>query len=158
MLAKTGALSITLLTASLLLGFASNSTAATDDFRSTDGGPAIDAQKEKVVIQVSDKDPSKWNLSLNNARNVQAALGGADKVDVEIVVYGPGIGMLEMDSVVGGRVDDALSDGIDIVACQNTMSATGLTEADMLPDIGYVPAGVIEIMEKQKQGYAYIRP
>ena len=30
--------------------------------------------------------------------------------------------------------------------------------ADMLPDIGYVPAGVVELMKKQKEGWAYIRP
>jgi intracellular sulfur oxidation DsrE/DsrF family protein len=29
---------------------------------------------------------------------------------------------------------------------------------DMLPNIGYVSAGVVELMKKQKQGYAYIRP
>jgi intracellular sulfur oxidation DsrE/DsrF family protein len=30
--------------------------------------------------------------------------------------------------------------------------------ADMLPGIGYVDAGVVEIMKKQQQGWAYIRP
>jgi len=29
---------------------------------------------------------------------------------------------------------------------------------DMLPNIGYVSAGVVELMKKQQQGYAYIRP
>ena len=38
------------------------------------------------------------------------------------------------------------------------MRNSKLVYADMLPDIGYVPAGVIEIMKKQQQGYAYIRP
>jgi intracellular sulfur oxidation DsrE/DsrF family protein len=28
----------------------------------------------------------------------------------------------------------------------------------MYPKIGYVPAGVIEIIEKQKQGWTVIRP
>ena len=45
-----------------------------------------------------------------------------------------------------------------IVACENTMTAAKLTHADMLPDIGYVPAGVVEVMRKQQAGYAYIRP
>ena len=29
---------------------------------------------------------------------------------------------------------------------------------DMLPNLEYVPAGVTEIMKKQQQGWAYIRP
>jgi hypothetical protein len=113
--------------------------------------------RAKAVFQVSDNDPAKWNLTLNNARNVQQDLG-ADKVDLEIVVYGPGIGMLKMDSAVGGRVAEALKSGVKVVACENTMRAQKLKRDDMLPDIGYVPAGVVELMDKQREGYAYIRP
>lgn len=113
--------------------------------------------KEKVVIQVSDADPSKWNLALNNARNIQQMLG-ANNVDAEIVVYGPGIGMLKIDSVVANRVDESKNSNIAIVACENTMKSMKLTKDDMLPNTSYVPAGVVEIMKKEKEGYAYIRP
>lgn len=113
--------------------------------------------KEKVVIQVSDNDPAKWNLALNNARNVQEDLG-ADKVEVEIVVYGPGIGMLKAESPTANRVSAATKGGVQVVACENTMKAQKLTRADMNADISYVPAGVVEIMMRQKQGWAYVRP
>lgn len=116
-------------------------------------GPA----KNRVVFQVSDADPSKWNLALNNARNVQSELPD-DPPDLEIVVYGPGIGMLKSDSSVAARIAETVKGGIKIVACENTMKGMKLTYADMLPTIGYVPAGVVEIMRKQQQGYAYIRP
>ena len=56
-------------------------------------------QRNKVVIQVSDDGAQKWNLVLNNARNLQEDVGAAN-VDMEIVVYGPGIGMLKSDSPV----------------------------------------------------------
>jgi uncharacterized protein len=115
------------------------------------------AVRNKAVFQVSDADPQKWNLTLNNARNVQEDLG-SDAVQLEIVVYGPGIGMLKGDSAVGKRVAEALKSGVKVVACENTMKAQKLGYADMLPDIGYVPAGVVELMQRQKEGYAYIRP
>ena len=113
--------------------------------------------KNKAVFQVSDGDPQKWNLTLNNAKNVQDDLG-SDTVDLEIVVYGPGIGMLKGDSPVAKRIADALKSGVKVVACENTMKAQKLVYADMLPAIGYVPAGVVELMKKQQEGYAYIRP
>lgn len=113
--------------------------------------------KEKVIFQVSDADPAKWNLALNNAKNVQQMVG-ADKVDAEIVVYGPGIGMLKFDSSVASRVEEAQKSNVTIVACENTMKAMKLTKADMLPNTSYVPAGVVELMRKQNEGYAYIRP
>jgi intracellular sulfur oxidation DsrE/DsrF family protein len=115
------------------------------------------AAKERLVIQVSDADTGKWNLALNNAKNVQNAYG-ADKVDIEIVAYGPGIGMLKMDSVVGNRIDESKQSGITVVACQNTMKNMKLTNEDMLPNSSYVPSGVVEIIKKQNDGYAYLRP
>jgi intracellular sulfur oxidation DsrE/DsrF family protein len=115
------------------------------------------AQRSRVVIQVSDAEPTKWNLALNNARNIQTDLGAAN-VDIEIVAYGPGIGMLKADSVVGNRIDEAGKAGVKVVACENTMHAQKLTQVDMLSGIGYVPAGVVELMQRQQQGWAYIRP
>jgi intracellular sulfur oxidation DsrE/DsrF family protein len=115
------------------------------------------SDKEKVVFQVSDGDPKKWNLALNNMKNVQEALG-RDKVEIELVVYGPGIDMLKAESTAGNRVSEAVADGVKVVACEVTMKAQKLTKDDMLGSIGYVPGGVIELMKRQKQGYAYIRP
>jgi intracellular sulfur oxidation DsrE/DsrF family protein len=115
------------------------------------------AQRARVVIQVSDNDPAKWNLALNNAKNIQTDLG-APNVDIEIVAYGPGIGMLKMDSPVGGRIDEASAAGVKVLACENTMRGQKLTRTDMLNGIGYVPAGVVELMTRQQQGWAYIRP
>lgn len=114
--------------------------------------------RAKAVFQVSDADPQKWNLTLNNVRNALDDYGGTMAVELEIVAYGPGIGMLKAGSPVAGRVADALKSGIKIVACENSMRAQKLVEADMLPKIGYVPAGVVELIKKQAQGWAYIRP
>jgi len=115
------------------------------------------AKQNRLVFQVSDAEPAKWNLALNNAQNVQQDLGQGN-VDIEIVVYGPGIGMLKMDSVAGNRIADAMASGVKVVACENTMRNQKLTRQDMLPAISYVPAGVVELMRKQQQGWAYLRP
>ena len=113
--------------------------------------------RAKVVLQMSESDPAKWSLALNNAKNIQTDLGAAN-VDIELVAYGPGIGMLKADSIVGNRVDEALAAGVKVVACENTMRAQRLTQGDMLGKISYVQAGVVEIMQRQQQGWAYIRP
>ena len=42
------------------------------------------AARSKVVLQMSDGDAAKWNLALNNAKNLQSDLGAAN-VDIEIV-------------------------------------------------------------------------
>src|SRR5215469_1705800 len=52
------------------------------------------ASRSRVVVQVSDGAVTNWNLALNNVHNIQAELGAAN-VDIEVVAYGPGIGMLK---------------------------------------------------------------
>jgi intracellular sulfur oxidation DsrE/DsrF family protein len=113
--------------------------------------------RPRVVLQMSEADPAKWSLALNNAKNIQTDLGAAN-VDIELVAYGPGIGMLKADSIVGNRVDEAIEAGVKVVACENTMRNQKLSQVDMLKKISYVQAGVVEIMQRQQQGWAYIRP
>lgn len=112
---------------------------------------------KKVVIQVSDADPKKWALALNNAENVQEDLG-KENVDVEIVAYGPGLAMLKLESDAGNQVKKALGNGVKVVACENTMRKQKISRDDLLPNLAFAKAGVVELMAKQAEGYAYIRP
>jgi intracellular sulfur oxidation DsrE/DsrF family protein len=108
-----------------------------------------------VVFHVTNKDPLMWNQSLNNAANYQRAMG-KDKVMIEIVVNGPAIKMLLADSEVEPRVTAALTDGVKIVACEQTMKGAKLTKNDMIPGIGYVPGGIVEVIDRQREGWAYV--
>ena len=119
--------------------------------------PVFTQEKHKVVFQVSDNDPAKWNLALNNARNVQADLGRGN-VQVEIVAYGPGLAMLKMDSPIAARLAQALDGNVGLLACENTMQNTKVARDDMYGGIAYVQAGVTHIMKRQREGWAYIRP
>jgi uncharacterized protein len=144
---RSGLIAVALLASALCLGVGTASAQ----------GQQSAAQRNRVVIQVSGAEPAKWNLALNNARNIQTDLGAAN-VDIEIIAYGPGIGMLKSDSVVGNRVEEAGKAGVKLIACENTMRGQKLAQADMLSGIGYVPAGVVTLMQRQQQGWAYIRP
>jgi uncharacterized protein len=119
--------------------------------------PVFSQGKNKVVIQVSDNDPQKWGLALNNARNVQQDLG-KDNVQIEIVAYGPGLGMLKAESKVADRLAGALDNNIGLIACENTMTNTKVSRSQMYDGIAYVKAGVTHIMKRQQEGWAYIRP
>ncbi|WP_018076843.1 DsrE family protein [Thiobacillus denitrificans] len=115
------------------------------------------ADKSKMVIQVSENDPATWNLALNNARNIQKDMG-KDNVELEIVAFGPGINMLKAESEVANRIGETVDSGVSVMACQNTMRNQKLDKEDMHAKVGYVASGVVEIMQRQKQGYTYLRP
>ena len=110
------------------------------------------------MIQVSDGNPSTWNQALNVAENVPAIYGAP--ISVEIVAFGQGMHMLKFDSEVGNRLKKAAANGVAIRACGVTMGKMKLAEKDLYPDaaIKIVPAGVVEIIRKQQEGWYAIRP
>jgi uncharacterized protein len=114
------------------------------------------AAKNRALFQVTDNDPARWNMILNNMTNLREGVG-SEGAEIELVAYGPGVLMLKADSPVRQRIAEALKSGVKVNACQNTMQGMKLVPADMLPEIGYVPSGVVEVMRKQQQGWAYIR-
>ena len=114
-------------------------------------------ERARVIFQVSDNDPARWNVALNNARNVQDELG-AKNVDIEIVAYGPGLAMLRDDSKVADRLAQAMDRNIGLFACENTVRNQKLTRADIYGGVKFVEAGVVHLMKRQREGWAYIRP
>lgn len=116
--------------------------------------------KNKIVIQVSTDDPRTQKIALNNAVNMQK-LYGIDNIEIEIVAYGPGLGLLTKKSTQASRVTSLAMQDITFSACGNTMKKVEKNTGNMpklLEGVGQVTAGVARIMELQQQGYAYIRP
>ncbi len=128
--------------------FVSNSVLAED-------GPA-----HKLVIQVSTDDPRTQNIAMNNAVNLQK-LYGMDNIAIEIVAYGPGLGMLTNKSEVAQRVESLAMQDVTFNACMNTMKKVEEKSGKLpmlLEGVGSVTAGVARIIELQEAGYSYIRP
>ena len=51
------------------------------------------------MIQVSQNDPERMNLALNNTENaIKYYSGKGESIEVEIVAYGPGLNMLREDT------------------------------------------------------------
>ncbi|MQQ99768.1 DsrE family protein [Glaciimonas soli] len=116
----------------------------------------VTAKGIKAVFAISDADPKKWWLTLGNVKNAQKEIGN-DNATLEIVVYGPAIEMLLAKSEVADKVSTTVASGVKIVACENSMHGAHFSHDDMISTIAYVPSGVVELMKRQNEGYAYIR-
>jgi intracellular sulfur oxidation DsrE/DsrF family protein len=119
----------------------------------------------RLVLQVNSNDPATMNLALNNASNVEQnyrELG--EKVEIEIVAFGPGLHMLRDDtSPVKERLKAIAgkSSAISFKACDNTRENMGKAEAKTIPLVAeatVVRSGVVRLMELQEQGWSYVRP
>jgi intracellular sulfur oxidation DsrE/DsrF family protein len=126
--------------------------------------PALSADQSfadyKYVLHISDMDPSKQELILNNAQNLLDAYPPG-QVEVEIVAYGPGLRLMFAENVYAQRLDSLSQSGVKFSACGNTLKGMAklMGEAPKLnPVATVVPGGIVRIGELVKQGYIYIKP
>lgn len=116
--------------------------------------------KHHVVIQVSQGNPARWHLVLNNAQNVLDAFG-SDEVQVVVVAYGPGLKMLLANSPDAEQISSMDEEGIEFDACHNTMEAMARKLGHMpklVPEAVIVPGGIVRIMQLESHGFDYIKP
>ena len=110
-------------------------------------------------------DPAMMNLALNNATNVEQYYKDlGEKVEIEVVTFGPGLHMLRDDtSPVKDRIKAIAekSPSISFKACGNTQDNMHKAENKDIPLISQatlVKSGVVRVMELQEQGWTYVRP
>lgn len=116
--------------------------------------------EHKVVLQISDNDPAKQTLVLNAANNLIKGYG-VDKVDVEVVAFGPGLNLLLADNANASRIDGLTGNGVRFSACQNTLAAMTKElgkEPALNPRSIKVSSGVVRIVELTEKKYTLIRP
>lgn len=114
----------------------------------------------KYVLHISDMDPSKQELILNNARNLLDAYPPGE-VEVEIVAYGPGLRLMFAENANAKRVDSLSQSGVQFTACGNTLKGMAKLLGDepkLNPVATVVPGGIVRIGELVKQGYIYVKP
>lgn len=127
--------------------------------------PVADGKTHRLVLQVNTNDPAAMNLALNNATNVsQYYQGLGEKVQIEIVTFGPGLHMLRDDtSPVKARIKaiTASTPAVSFKACGNTqenMSKAENKDITIIPEASVVKSGVVHVMELQEKGWTYVKP
>ncbi len=120
------------------------------------------AADRKMVIQVNSKDPVTQKMALNSAKNLKKMLG-KDAVDVEVVVYGPGLSLIKANSFSAEKITGLMADyDIKVSVCNGALKAYakrhGGHELEIIKGVSRVPTGALRILELQEQGYAYLRP
>jgi intracellular sulfur oxidation DsrE/DsrF family protein len=127
--------------------------------------PAAEAKLHRLILQVNSNEPAMMNLALNNAANVaQYYKDLGQKVQIEIVTFGPGLHMLRDDtSPVKARIK-ALAQStpaISFKACGNTqenMHKAENKEIPIIPEATVVKSGVVRVMQLQESGWTYVKP
>lgn len=112
--------------------------------------------KHRVVLQVTSGDTLVWKGLMKNVQHLKEAWG--DQVQLEVVAHGGALGLLVKNQTTqAARIAEFVKQGVVFVACQNTMRERKVEKSDILPEAGFVPSGIGEVVLKQEDGWSYLK-
>ncbi len=121
-------------------------------------------EKYRVIFHIDEPSKGRADQVLMNITNLLDDLGDSG-VDVELLANGGGVRALtkgadgQAEQIEQAKLVQALAKrGVRFVACQNSLNHLNMQRSDLLDLVEVVPAGVSELVRKQNQGWAYIRP
>lgn len=110
----------------------------------------------KVVFDVTSKNVKTHQMTV---RHVELMSNSYPDSQFEVVLYG---GSIEMALNEKSTVKNAIQllskkDNIDFVICEASMRKHKVEKQDLIEGFKIVPDGILEIVEKQQNGWGYIK-
>jgi hypothetical protein len=119
--------------------------------------PSIDNPRQ-IVFCITEGDDESIHHVLSSANNV-LKFYGPENVHMRIVAYYHGIrAVLKKEKEIAVRVDALMQYDVEFVACGNTMRTKKINEDELIEGTEVVTAGIVEMIERVKSGWTYIKP
>ncbi len=115
--------------------------------------------QEKPVKIVFDVTSSDVKVHQSAVRHIKSMAEAYPNSQFELVVYSGGLDMLLNDKSTVANDIRAMTekDNISVVVCKQSLDKHNLTEAALIPGVKTVPDGILEIANRQQQGWSYIK-
>lgn len=112
-------------------------------------------KKYKIVIQLTNGDTAVHRATVKQIFN---ALAAAPNSKIEVVCHNNGISFLQTAKTFqGDKIKELKGKGVVFVACENTLRERKIDKTEIVPEAGFVPAGIIEVVDKQTKGWSYLK-
>ncbi|RUM76207.1 MAG: hypothetical protein DSZ12_02250 [Sulfurovum sp.] len=119
--------------------------------------PSIDHPR-KIIFSIDTLDNKEVNHVISTVNNV-IKYYRPENTEVVVVVYGQGVKVLRKNSDVNTRkrIEALMTYDIEFVACENSLRTLGIKKKELIDDLSFGTAGIVEIIERQLQGFTYIK-
>lgn len=114
------------------------------------------AKTYKIVFQMVSKDTADHSALVRQLNNIQKLAPGTK---LEVVCHGPGMSFIHKEkSLVLDKLKDlAVVHKVDFVGCEFTMQQKNIKREQLLDECRTVPGGILEIVDRQDNGWRYIK-
>jgi uncharacterized protein len=115
--------------------------------------------KRKVVFHLDWDQEERLLMALENTKNLFKEIS-PQQCTVYMVANGKAVNLFRRDRTAkyAAEMEDLHRQGVRFKACRNAMAKNNVDKAELLEVCEVVPAGVLEIINLQHEGFAYIKP
>jgi intracellular sulfur oxidation DsrE/DsrF family protein len=116
---------------------------------------AQNATPHKIIFQLVTGDTTSHKVLMKQFGNILTVAPGTK---IEVVCHGPGIEMMMKEkSIVIDKIAAFREKGVVFNVCEFSLKERKVEKTKLIEQATYVPAGILEIVEKQEQGWSYIK-
>jgi len=109
----------------------------------------------KMIFQLTSSDTTAHKALMKQIKNITSV---EPKTEIEIVCHGPGLSMLvENKSIVADKINAFSEKGVAFKACEFSMKERKVDKTEIIKSAGYVNAGILHIVNRQANGWYYIK-
>ena len=110
----------------------------------------------RVVFDITSKDTNVHKAVIRWCNEI---LKTEPSARLEVVYYGQSLEMITQGrSIVAGEVSRLITDKkVSFIVCASAMQRWNIDRSQLLPGVQTVPDGIYEILQRQREGYGYIK-
>ncbi len=151
---------VILLFFNLHYSFAQNSYSEKDAIKSAEAFKGARAKKKQyyAVYQLNTSDEKIINATLRNISNALEDPRLKGKLKVELVAFSGGWQVFNKDNNYKDKLLDLKKKGVILAQCHNTLEERNIPTTQILPFVSIVPSGNGELIIRQAQGWAIVKP
>lgn len=111
-----------------------------------------------AVLHIDSKDPEVFRLVMRNAANYLNGTEGQER-DLRIIANAGAVSLFtRRNAALENLAGDVAARGVRIGICANALAEQAIDQAEVWDFCQIVPAGLVEIVNLQRAGFAYIKP
>jgi hypothetical protein len=122
------------------------------------GGTQMDTQR-KVVFHLDSDQAPRLTLALENIKNLFKEIP-PQHCQVAMVANGKAVNLFRKDRVGthASAMEELHTVGVQFKACKNALAKNNIAATDLFEIVEVIPAGIVELIDLQAKGFAYIKP
>jgi intracellular sulfur oxidation DsrE/DsrF family protein len=111
--------------------------------------------EHKIIFQLTSGDTTAHKQLMKQFNNI---LSVSPTTKIEVVCHGAGLDMLVSGkTIVEDKIKALAEKGVIFNACEFSIKERKVDRSKIISSSGFVPAGIVEIVIKQEQGWSYIK-